>query len=353
MRFKNKHFKSYGRKYQGLKHGGNVGEAAKTYGQPEAGWLDLSTGISPWMYPIPDIPQQLWRTLPYQNEHFWRVIAEYYQVTPEIITAVAGSQGAIRQMPYLLEPESVAIPAIGYKEHQYSWERAGHRVCLYQSWGELENLLDQGEVTHCVVINPNNPSAEYVDNTVIEAIYRSVSGYLIIDEAFMDVDERCSFIPYLPKSMVANNRLIILRSVGKFFGLAGIRLGFALGCGELIESLRAAVYPWAVNSPALYIAECALSDVAWQQKQRLRIRDQESQLLTLLTSKLPRSCHIVSAGLFVSIFGPSDTLMPIYQQAVRHAILLREDRLLDQCMWLRVGLPGEQYNRLANFIEAL
>ena len=336
-------------------HGGDLRAAEKQFGRKPSEWLDLSTGISPWSYPIDTVPEFVWRTLPYDNVALITAAAEYYQCSEKAITPVSGSQDAIRRLPCLLTPSTVAIPAIGYQEHRLAWMAAGHEVLLYFTQAELQGLVSQHRVEHVVIINPNNPTAEIMEADFYARLLCQLpgSGYLIIDEAFVDFCPDKSAVTFLN-----NPKVIILRSVGKFFGLAGLRLGFVLGEGPVVEHLRDDTMPWGVNHPALWIGAKALADSHWQFKQRQLIEQQQDWLVDLLTHYLPDSV-IFSAGLFVTVFDKVDVLHTLYLKAAEAGILLRYDTFLDKNSlpnadaWLRVGLPGDQSESLQQFLVHL
>jgi cobalamin biosynthesis protein CobC len=122
-------------------HGGDLVWAAKTFNRPVAEWLDLSTAISPWMYPIPSVPDTVWQRLPYNQGGLLQAAAQYYQCDPQHLIPVSGSQAAITHIPTLLSRSSVAIPEVAYREHEYSWRKAGHSVCCYRSLEHLQQLV--------------------------------------------------------------------------------------------------------------------------------------------------------------------------------------------------------------------
>lgn len=335
-----------------LKHGGDLQAAEQEFGRPESGWLDLSTGISPWQYPVGQLPDSVWHKLPYADAALLTAAADYYQCPEDRITPVAGSQDAIRRLPAYLPPARVALPANGYREHLLAWRSAGHQVVRYASQDELRSLSDRQLVEHIVIINPNNPTAEIMDTDFCLQLTGQLpqAGYLLIDEAFMDCHPEKSFIPKLN-----NTNVLVLRSVGKFFGLAGLRLGFVLGQGELVEQLRADTQPWGVSHPAIFLGAKALSDVDWQRQQIQRVEQQQQYLQELLGYYFPDH-ERVSTSLFSSLFDRTvsdreSLLHSLYIKAAKSGILLRYGELAEGGIWLRVGLPGENMPRLEQFLN--
>ncbi len=335
-----------------LSHGGDLTAAAKQYGRPVDEWLDLSTGISPWPYPVPTIPQSIWQRLPYDNDNLVDAAAAYYQVPANHITPIPGSQYAITHLPRLLAKSSVAIPAVGYREHERAWRITGHTVFFYESWEQLNTLVAQGEVTHVIILHPNNPNGDLLPHATFESLLSHVSGYCFIDEAFMDLNPEKSFVT----SLASYNNVFILRSVGKFFGLAGLRLGFLLGEGDLIERLRSTLDPWGVNNLALFVGQQALSDNTWQKKQREGIQQQSQSIYQLLASRLQdhsAATTLINVGLFLTIMGEKDFLAHLYECAARQGVLLRYNSLPQDLAWLRFGLPGEHEPTLHRVVQEL
>ena len=205
-----------------LKHGGDLSEASEVFGIPKDQWIDLSTGISPWSWPVPEVPESVWRALPDACDGLEEAAANYYGCDPGVLLAVPGSQYALQHIPFHIDRGRVAIPARGYAEHRAAWLNAGHEVVDYKNAEQLAQLAAGHEVQHAVVINPNNPTGEMVGSQQLMAMQQqlhSVGGWMIVDEAFVDALPGNSLVSECPQS-----GLVVLRSVGKFFGLAGLRL---------------------------------------------------------------------------------------------------------------------------------
>ncbi|MCR8922500.1 threonine-phosphate decarboxylase CobD [Dasania sp. GY-MA-18] len=296
-----------------LEHGGNLLLAQQQYPEAQQPWIDLSTGISPWSWPVPTIPETCWQRLPEISESFNIAVADYYGV--QGLVPVAGSQQAIELLPQLLPAARVAMPIWGYSEHSQAWQKAGHQVLSYNSYQQLQNLLEQ--VEHVLVINPNNPTGELWSCEALQKIQQQVSGYLVVDEAFIDSCPQPSMLQHVSKGS-----LIVLRSMGKFFGLAGIRLGFIYLPHELKTNFEQRLLLWGVTAPSLYIAELALSDKTWQQQQRERIKQMQQSMLVLLATYLP-GLQLKPGPLFISVSGPHEILAAIKQQFAQQGIWLR------------------------------
>ncbi|MFM0232557.1 threonine-phosphate decarboxylase CobD [Paraburkholderia sediminicola] len=266
-----------GTAFNAVVHGGNLHEAAERYGIPYAQWLDLSTGINPHGYPVPPVPADAWRRLPDDGDGFAACAARYYGAPDAAhVLPVAGSQAAIRALPSLLPRAQVGIAPLTYSEYAPAFERAGHEVVpLDVSWDTLPDAL-----IHVVVVNPNNPTAAHLSAGKLlhwHAQLTARGGTLLIDEAFADTMPSASLA-----ASTHRDGLIVLRSPGKFFGLAGVRAGFVLGAPALLDALRLRLGAWTVSGPARHAVKAAFEDVAWQQQMRTRLDTESARLVSLL-----------------------------------------------------------------------
>ena len=318
-----------------LNHGGNLQQARQLFPEvADSQWQDLSTGISPWSWPVPAIPSQVWQHLPQQTPAFKQAMVNYYG---QDLLPTAGSQQAIQIVPSLLPASTVALPLWGYGEHEKAWRQAGHQVVYYHSYEAL--LALSHEVEHVVVINPNNPTGQCWSQQQLLTLQQKTTGYLLIDEAFIDALEQPSFLQALPLP-----RVIILRSLGKFFGLAGLRVGFVYLPDALQEAFKQRDLLWGVSGPALYITELALQDNSWQQQQKQRLAQARTKLLTLLSHSLPEA-ELNAGPIFVSAYLNQAKAKQVFEHCARHGVWLRifKPKLLDpktasQKTYLRFGL---------------
>lgn len=248
-------------------HGGRLDAAIATYGGTREDWLDLSTGINPTAYPIPELPDYIWHCLPDQKSQDRLIAAAntYYKVQDNYsVVAANGTQGIIQLLPQILAQRSVAIVSPTYEEHYHCWEKSQREVTRVAT---LEDAIELAEIV--IVVNPNNPTAvTYQPDELIAAAKQleQKQGYLIVDEAFCDVMLELSVVP----QQVEN--IIVLRSFGKFFGLAGLRLGFAICHHQIADNLKSRQGPWNVSGPALEIGACAFADTHWIRSTRLSIK---------------------------------------------------------------------------------
>ncbi|MCK9504355.1 MAG: aminotransferase class I/II-fold pyridoxal phosphate-dependent enzyme [Porticoccaceae bacterium] len=329
-----------------LAHGGKLCQAARDFGIPLDSWIDLSTGISPWSWPVPRVPNRVWQRLPEDTERVNTTAAQYYDPKTcgakvcrrNQALAVPGSQYAISRLPGLFPPGKAVLPLWGYSEHQKAWQQAGHQVLFYSHPLQLRHLVDDPTVQYAVVINPCNPTAELMSPDSLVNIAHSLAGrqgQLLVDEAFMDVSPAHSIIPQRPVNT------IVLRSLGKFFGLAGLRLGFVIADAGLLARIAQDMDPWAVSHPALWLGEQALSDLVWQQQQRERLSQASAQWLNNLNALLPGK-QLFATGLFASLRCTSEWGSRFYSAAAQSGVLVRLISSPQDQAIVRLGLPPER-----------
>ncbi len=269
-------FKSYHRE---LYHGGDLDAAISGYGGTASSWLDLSTGINPVPYPVPALPPSLWNRLPESGAEtaLLKASRHYYRIPETMgVTACPGTQSAIQILPSLFKPSNVAILSPTYAEHRHCWQAHGHNI--------LEVARPEDIPPDCsviILVSPNNPTGWIPETDILLALHQHVkekNGLLVMDEAFMDCTPDKSCIPFL-----SPDHLAVLKSFGKFFGLAGLRLGFAIGDPKITREINRRLGPWAVSGPASHIGAKALSDSSWISKTRQRLKEDKAACLRLLT----------------------------------------------------------------------
>ncbi len=318
-----------------LEHGGQLRRAAQRYGIPLAQWIDLSTGINPWGWPVAAVPAERWRRLPEAGDGLEQAAQAYYGAS--CLLPVPGSQAAIQALPRLRPPGRVAVLEPGYGEHRRAWAAAGHHVTGVSA-AELRAGVPPVDVL--VLTNPNNPTGERFSRETLLAWRKELKargGWLVVDEAFMDATPEESLAP-----LAGAPGLVVLRSLGKFFGLAGVRVGFVVAAPELLTRIEAAMGPWAVANPSRYVAAAALADTGWQQKMRQTLPAASERLARLLADS-----GLAPAG-GTALFQWVET--PCAAQAqeflARRGILVRA---FADPPGLRFGLPGSggPWERLA------
>ena len=317
-----------------LEHGGLLRRASARYGIALERWLDLSTGINPRSWAGEPPPIEAWRRLPEDEDGLAQAAREYYGAPDALPTA--GSQAAILNLPRLRARCRVGVLTPGYAEHAARWREAGHDVApvtpsqCAQAAAGLDVL---------VLINPNNPTGQRFTRTQLLDWHQKLlarGGWLLIDETFADPDPQDSLA-----CETHREGLVVLKSLGKFFGLAGARVGFVLAADPLRRALAQRLGPWTVAGPSRTVAIQALRDRPWQADTRRRLRADAERLAALL-----HGCELKPAGgcdLFQWVPTPHAAL--IHEHLARSGILCR---LFTTPPSLRFGLPGseEDWRRL-------
>lgn len=308
-------------------HGGDITAATQRYGFPSNAWLDLSTGINPRSYPLPILVPALFQHLPRNTNALSAAIKKYCNTACDPVIA-AGSQQLIQWLPQvrmqLAQRSRVAVPCIGYAEHAFRWRWAGHDVVTYDPLqiDAIDRLLRD----HCpdilVVINPHNPLGTHIAPEQLLAWREQLAarnGWLVVDEAFIDATPQFSIA-----AQAQQPGLIVLRSLGKFFGLAGVRVGFALCADTLRAQLRTAIGPWAISGPAAAIATTALGDTHWQQSMRTELSAMSEKNFELLgRAPWKNSARVYREQLFTSFLVTRATAKKIIDHFAAAAILAR------------------------------
>ncbi|MGG2020819.1 MULTISPECIES: threonine-phosphate decarboxylase CobD [Pseudomonas] len=309
-----------------LEHGGRLRKAALDYGIAEADWLDLSSGLAPWPFAVPQIPLRAWARLPETDDGLEQAACDYYGASQ--VLPVAGSQMAIQLLPRLRRAGKVGVLSPCYAEHAEAWRRSGYivREVLEQ---EVEFFLDSLDVL--VVVNPNNPTGLSLTPARLldwHARLAQRGGWLVVDEAFMDNTPQLSLASHTHQV-----GLIVLRSFGKFFGLAGVRLGFVLAERKLLRLLAEQVGPWAVSGPTRVLGQACLQDTEAHTRQRIR-SDEASERLALLLERYGFKPH-GGCALFQWLI--TEHAQALHEFMARRGILLR---IFTHNSSLRFGLPA-------------
>ena len=306
-------------------HGGGLDAAVARFGGARADWIDLSTGINPVPYPLPDLAPGDWTALPDAGARralcdaaraFWKV-PDGAEVLP-----APGASALIARLPALAPPARGRILPPTYNEHAAAFAAHG--------WQVVDTAQAPAEAA--VLVHPNNP-----DGRVWTEADAAAARFCVIDESFCDVMPAASLV-----AQAAQPGRVVLKSFGKFWGLAGLRLGFAIATPDTLAPLAAMIGPWAVSGPALRIGAAALGDAGWAARTRARLAADRARLDRLMQA----------AG--AEIAGGTD-LFGLYRVADAAAW---QERLARARIWTRVfpysprlirlGLPGPAgWDRLA------
>jgi len=293
-------------------HGGGLDGAITRYGGTRADWLDLSTGINPQPYPVGSVSSDAWASLPDKAafDALEAAARDFWSVPKgAAVLAAPGASSLIARIPALAPPGRVQIDTPTYNEHAAAFVGAG--------WE-----LGQGGDAR-VLVHPNNPDGRLWPSSVIDA------PLTVIDESFCDVVLGASHMKHATRPGT-----LILKSFGKFWGLAGLRLGFAIGDPALVEKLRETLGPWQVSGPALSIGTVALSDMQWANATRQRLGLDTERLDAMV---LGRGAQLRAGTSLFRLYEVDD--------AAKWQKRLAKGRVWSRVFpysktWLRLGLPA-------------
>ncbi|PYB71590.1 threonine-phosphate decarboxylase [Pseudomonas sp. LB-090624] len=311
-----------------LEHGGRLLRAVRQYGIAREQWLDLSSGIAPWPFPIPAIPLDAWARLPETEDGLEDSARAYYGASQ--LLPVAGSQAAIQALPLMRAACRVGVLSPCYAEHPYAWQRAGHQL-VELGESQVEAALDSLDVL--VLVNPNNPTGHRVPRDRLLAWHARLAargGWLLVDEAFMDNTPAGSVMDCAERP-----GLIVLRSFGKFFGLAGVRLGFVAAEHSLLLRLAEWLGPWTVNGPTRVLAQASLADQAAQRTQIERCAAASHRLAAMLSG----AGLAPTGGCDLFQYVRSEGAARLHDFLARRGILVR---LFEHPAAVRLGLPASE-----------
>lgn len=311
-----------------LEHGGQLRAASARYGIQLSDWLDLSTGLNPVPFAPPPIPLEAWSRLPQEQDGLEEVAAQYYGSGD--LLPVSGSQAAIQALPRLRPACRVGVLHPGYAEHAYAWRTAGHDV-LPLAPATIEAYLAQLDVL--VLMQPNNPTGVWFSHEIMlrwHALLAARGGWMIVDEAFLEASTAQTLIQEkMPQG------LFVLRSLGKFFGLAGARVGFAAAHPGLLSALREILGPWCIAGASRHVARAALLDRAWQEAAAKRLRHDSQRLAQLLSD----AGLAPTGGCNLFQWLKTDRAESLHQRLARAGIFTR---FFAEPHSIRFGLPGRE-----------
>jgi cobalamin biosynthetic protein CobC len=320
-------------------HGGALEVARRLAPEAPEPWIDLSTGINPHAYPLPDLEPEAWSRLP-ESGALARLEAAAslrYGVAATSVVAGPGSQALIQALSHIAPHGSVGALGPTYGGFASAFAAAGGRVVEVKRHKELDHF------DVAIVVNPNNPDGQIAPRSALLDLHERLArrgGVLIVDEAFADFDGESESLA----SMLPTSRAVVLRSFGKAYGLAGLRLGFALTSPDISAHLRAALGPWPVSGPAIAIGVRALTDSDWLEATRARLSSDAARLDALLHSA---GWRIIGGTCLFRLAARADA-RAAFGQLLATGILTRPfagapDRL-------RFGIPGDEnaWERLAS-----
>lgn len=317
-------------------HGGRIDAASALFPFAPRPWIDLSTGISPWAYPHASLPHSAFARLPEADR-----VAELEQAgakafgveSPDRVVAVPGTDLALRLLEPVFHGRRIAVVRPGYSGHLLAWKRSPVTEVASES---LEAAADSNDVI--VLANPNNPDGRIISLDRLRAIAQRLAsrgGVLVIDEAYADITPQNSLCAE------ASDGILIFRSFGKFFGLAGVRLGFVITSNHAL-SFRQLVGDWPVCGPAVDIGIAAYRDSHWQSAQRQRLLRAGTDLDALL---LEAGFELMGGTPLYRLVRCTDA-DALFRRLATCGILVRPFN--DDSRWVRIGLPADddQWTRL-------
>jgi cobalamin biosynthetic protein CobC len=318
-------------------HGGALEVARRIAPEAPEPWIDLSTGINPHPYPPPDLAIGAWSRLPGSGAlaTLETAAGRRYGAGAASVVAGPGSQALIHALSHILRGEAVGVLGPTY----------GGFAAAFARVVEAERLEEMGSLDVAIIVNPNNPDGRIVPRDALLALHDALArrgGALIVDEAFADFDGEESLAPMLPSSGA-----VVLRSFGKTYGLAGLRLGFALASADITQPLRAALGPWPVSGPAIAIGARALADSDWLDAMGARLGKDQARLDALLE----RGRWRILGGTRLFRLAGHDDAGAAFERLIAAGILVRP--FADERKQLRFGIPGDEnaWERLATALQ--
>lgn len=306
-------------------HGGNLDWAIARFGGED--WIDLSTGINRRPYPMPLLTGPDLHGLPSKTaqEALMETARQAWNVAPGWTgLALAGAQSAIQLVPWAVGKGRARVLTPTYNEHA---------ACLLASgWvvDEVSGFRALAGADLAVLVNPNNPDGRRHSCEALFKLARQV-GFLVVDESFADSQPDLSLLAQSPPA-----NLLVMRSFGKFYGLAGLRLGFAFGPEALIGRMAVIAGPWPVAGPAIAAGRVALSDHAWAKAMRVQLAQDAARTDALATSA---GWSLIGGTPLFRLYDTGDAVAA-QERLASHRIWSRI--FTYSTRWLRLGLPGPQ-----------
>lgn len=316
-----------------LNHGGDLGAARKLFPNAPEPFIDLSAGINPHPYPVPEFPDGLCTRLPEQASllELKEIAAKAYGApSPAHVAIAPGSQILVAQVGFLLARGRACVLTPTYAEHARVSQLAGHSVV------EVAEVAQLADARIAIVVNPNNPDGRIVTKDTLLGLadrLRRRGGLLLVDEAFMDVGAQGLSLA----NQVGRGNVVVLRSFGKFYGLPGLRLSFAIATPDIASRLAAALGPWPVSSAALATGKVALADAAWREKTLTSLAEAALKLDVVLAGVAGLE---VIGGTSLFRLARTKDAAALFRHLGETGIYVR--RFNEYPAWLRFGLPARE-----------
>ena len=337
-------------------HGGEIQSAALRLGVSPAQLLDASASLVPW---TPRFSAQVLtrRLRDYPDRHHHRLADLIGKVHGLSASAVLPGNGAAELFTWAARDAAAvgmsSLPVPGFADYSRAlacWDGAMAMHCLSLDWSSVfpQAFSSPGTADVLWICNPHNPTGQLWSRSSLEPLLQQYR-LVICDEAFLSLvpdGEQQSLIPLVSE----HPNLVVIRSLTKLYGIAGLRLGYAVAHPERLQRWAQWRDPWPVNGIASAVAEQLLSSPAKYQRWCRRAQSwvaKEGAWMQQQLAQLPGVTPMPSAANFLLIHA-EQSLVPL-REAVeqRHRILLRDCcsfEGLGAC-WLRIGLQSRRNNR--------
>lgn len=258
-------------------------------------------------------------------------LSKYHALPPAHFTIANGSTELIYNLAAMLPGKKALIVSPSFSEYvralnQHHWETQ-HFVLTPDSnfsidTDKLEMAL-AGGVDVLFFCNPGNPNGTLYPQRVIEKIYSlclSAGTFLVLDEAFMDFCEDSS----AKRMVVHSDNAMVLRSMTKFFGIPGLRLGYAISNSTIAERLDSMGGPWSVNTLALAAGSAALHDVEHNKNSLEFIRQERRTLFENLAQFSQFKLYPSSTNYLLVEIKSGVTSCELKERLLPHRIMIRD-----------------------------
>jgi threonine-phosphate decarboxylase len=358
--------------YMSFAHGGNVYEIASRLGCSPDAILDYSASINP-LGPPPGLTEEF-STYLHRLQHYPDIgnsallsgLCDFHGVPTSRIVVGNGSTELIYWLPKVLGISKAVVVLPTFSEYRKAFELQGvhmHKLftapeALFQPTVEqLESLCRKVSPEAILFTHPGSPSGAALPPSVRDWIIEKARGgegmCCIVDEVFVDFCEEESLKSFLSEG----RRLVLIRSMTKFYGVPGLRLGYLLTCDDVAGRMRNALPPWSVNTLAQIAGEYCLRQTGYQYE-TLELIERERRRMSERLEGL-RGFHVLP-GRANYLLVKMDEKLPSAEMLQRD--LLDSDRILvrdcntfeglsDHYIRLAIRLP-EQNEGLLNGLEA-
>jgi len=276
-------------------HGGNIYKAARERHTPVDRIVDFSASINPLgpsAIGLRAIRSALKQIVHYPDPDSWQlrqVLAQHCGVDQDMILVGNGSTELIHLLPRALGIKSALIMGPTFGEYARALLDAGSSVRYVHAEQKerfrppLQEVLrlcstKRSRFEVVFVCNPNNPTGQLMNRSALRELAEVVGrqqGWLIVDEAFIDYCQAQSVVSMLH----AYPRMMVLRSLTKFYAMPGLRIGYLVGPSKVVDQLKDRQPPWSVNSLAQEVALAVLGDEAYAKKSRIFMTRERSRLM--------------------------------------------------------------------------